>query len=129
MKQIRVSIVKKLCKDNMESVYLDYYPPIVNPDTQKLQRRESLNIKLYGVERTDQVHYVDSKGRNQSKIVRIYQKSKFDIHGKPIPRRVVLTQLQKNHNLAQMNMTEKIRLGRQMTVNKGDFSFLSKLPL
>jgi len=44
----KVSIRKRLIAKNRYSLYLDYYPPIVNPSTKKLQRWEYLKLFIYG---------------------------------------------------------------------------------
>jgi len=43
----KVTLRKKDISGNRQSLYLDYYPPIANPDTGKPTRREFLGLYLY----------------------------------------------------------------------------------
>jgi len=44
---IKVSLRQKKLNTNKISLYLDYYPPIIDPNSGKTTRREFLNIHLY----------------------------------------------------------------------------------
>ncbi|MDK2772167.1 MAG: site-specific integrase [Flavobacterium sp.] len=44
---IKVSLREKQLKTNKVSLYLDYYPPIINPETGIKTRREFLNMHIY----------------------------------------------------------------------------------
>ena len=44
----KVFLRKKEISGDRISLYLDFYPPIRNPHTNRLSRRESLGIYLYG---------------------------------------------------------------------------------
>ena len=101
MKPIKVALRRKPCAKNMESLYLDYYPAIINPDTQRPQRWEYLGIKIYGVDKSETQTFVDNKGRQQIKIVPLYHETKCDKQGKPVRLKQVLSQVEKNHNQAQ----------------------------
>lgn len=122
----RVSLRKKACANNKETLYLDYYPPFINPDTQKPQRWEFLGIRIHSIDKTETIRYRDDKGRSQIKIVPLFHDKKRDKDGKLVRLRNNLSQVQKNHNRAQMAFAEDIRLQRQIAVNKGNFQFASK---
>ena len=124
-KPIKVSLRRKPCANNMESLYFDFYPPITNPDTQRPQRWEYLGIKIYAVDKTETIRFKDSKGRNQIKIVPVFHKSKVDKNGKPLRLKNVLSQMEKNYNVEQLNYAEEIRMLRQIDVNKQNFQFAS----
>lgn len=44
----KVFLRKKEISGDRISLYLDFYPPIRNPHTNRLSRREGLGIYLYG---------------------------------------------------------------------------------
>ncbi len=44
---MKVTIRTKALSNNRQSIYLDFYPPIENPNTRALTRREFLNLYLY----------------------------------------------------------------------------------
>lgn len=44
---IKVSLREKQLKTNKVSLYLDYYPPIINPETGSKTRREFLNMHIH----------------------------------------------------------------------------------
>ncbi|MFD2891178.1 tyrosine-type recombinase/integrase [Flavobacterium chuncheonense] len=48
----KVKLREKQLKSDKISLYLDYYPPIVSPDTGKSTRREFLNLHIYKTPKT-----------------------------------------------------------------------------
>ena len=48
----KVSLRQRPIKDDRLSLYLDYYPPIRNPKTMKMSRREYLGFYIYAKPRT-----------------------------------------------------------------------------
>lgn len=50
---MKATLRKKRLKDQKLSLYLDFYPPIPNPDTGKLTRREFLKLYLYEKPKTE----------------------------------------------------------------------------
>lgn len=125
MKTIKVTLRRKPCAKNMESLYLDYYPPIINPDTQRPQRWEYLGIKIYATDKTESVSFKDKNGRDQIKVVSLFHQTKVDKMGRPVRLKNKLSQVEKNHNNEQINYAEDIRLQRQMDVNRLNFEFAS----
>ena len=59
----KVKLYEKKIKDGRKSLYLDFYPPIINPETRKATRRE--HLKLYVYERpkneTEKKHNKETK--------------------------------------------------------------------
>ncbi len=122
----KVTLRHKPLADNMESLYLDFYPAFRNPDTGKFTRREFLNIKVYSVLKTEQVFYTNEKGKELSKIVPVFHELKKDEKGNPIQKRVSLNELQKKFNREQLQFAENIWIERQKAVNNEDYAFISK---
>lgn len=50
---INVTVRKKKIANNKYSLYLDYYPPIINPNSGKETRREFLKLKIHANPKTD----------------------------------------------------------------------------
>lgn len=48
-----VTLRKKKIANNKESLYLDYFPPIINPSTGKESRREFLKLQIYSKPKDD----------------------------------------------------------------------------
>lgn len=126
MVTIKVTLRRKPTKDNMESLYFDFYPAFRNPDTGKLTRRQFLGIKIFGVLKTEEVTYKDKNDKSATKVVPVFHEHKKDEKGNPIQKKIILTELQKQHNKDQLQFAENIRLDRQRAVNANDFSFKSK---
>ena len=43
----RVSLRQRAIKNDRISLYLDFYPPVRNPETMQMSRREYLGIYIY----------------------------------------------------------------------------------
>ncbi len=54
----KVKLRQKAISGNRQSLYLDFYPPIINPKTQELSRREVLKMYVYDKPRNpiDKIH-------------------------------------------------------------------------
>src|SRR5215213_375490 len=50
---MKVTLREKKLKDNKISLYLDFYPPIIKPDTGKPTRREFLGLYIYSRPKTE----------------------------------------------------------------------------
>ena len=48
-----VTLRKKALANNKSSLYLDYFPPIINPKTGKESRREFLGLQLFEKPKND----------------------------------------------------------------------------
>jgi hypothetical protein len=49
----KVFLREKKLKNNKRGLYLDFYPPILHPDTQKKTRREHLGLYIYERPKTE----------------------------------------------------------------------------
>jgi site-specific recombinase XerD len=58
---MKVTIRKKQLLHGRSSIYLDFWPPIINPDTGKLQRREYLEIYLIDKPKSEMDKYCNSE--------------------------------------------------------------------
>jgi hypothetical protein len=47
MKRANVTLRKKAIRNGKYSLFLDFYPPVFNPNTGKYSRREFLKLYLY----------------------------------------------------------------------------------
>ena len=47
MKTTKVALRKKSISKGRKSLYLDFYPPILSPRTEKMTRREFLGLYIY----------------------------------------------------------------------------------
>src|SRR4051812_32566438 len=77
---MKVTLRTKAISDNRESLYLDFYPPIVNPETGKPTRREFLNLHLY----TKPKNYIDKNHNKEtlSLAETIKAQRQIDIHNR-----------------------------------------------
>lgn len=50
---VNVTVRKKKIADNKFSLYLDFYPPIINPNSGKETRREFLKLKIHAFPKSD----------------------------------------------------------------------------
>jgi hypothetical protein len=50
---MKVTLRKKKLTSGRSSLYLDFYPPLLHPDTGKLTRREFLGIHLFDKPKDD----------------------------------------------------------------------------
>lgn len=70
-KAVKVTLREKPIKGGAEvSLYLDYYPPIINPDNGKDTRREFLNIHLKAVPRTAAERMANADQRRIAEAIR-----------------------------------------------------------
>jgi hypothetical protein len=88
---IKVKLRQKPISGNRQSLYLDFYPAISNPETGETTRREFLNMFLVDEFEFEEQKYFDKKGKEQKRFVPVLDKK-----GKP--KKVNLNTLQKQHN-------------------------------
>ncbi len=108
---IKVKLREKYISVEKTSLYLDYYPPILNNKTGKTTRRKFLKKYLYNTIKVEEQKYLDKNGKEQKKYVPVLNKN-----GKH--KKVVLSSLQKAHNENEMLLAEAIRGNEQNRVNK-----------
>ena len=118
----KVKIYTKPINGGMDTIYLDFYPPIKHPDTGKPTRREYLKLFLYSTEQRE----IDpaTKGTAKEKIT---TKAKLDKDDNP--KKATLTTLQKLHNKETLAIAENVRSTRQLEIQAGQFGFLSTAKL
>lgn len=114
----KVTLRQKPITGNRQTLYLDYYPPIPNPETGKPTRREFLKLFLHDeTEHKEQV-YTDKEGKPQRRIVPVLDKQGRE-------RKVRLNELDRSHNKNTLALAEAIKAQRQLAVQKGNYGFLS----
>ncbi len=108
---IKVKVRSKYIAGNKSSLYLDFYPAIPSPDTEKPTRREFLHLFLHNDIELQETRYTDSNGKEQRRFLKILNK-----HGEPKTRR--LTPVEKQHNDQTIKLAERIRSKRENELNK-----------
>lgn len=114
----KVTLRMKPISDNRQTLYLDYYPPIPHPVTGKSTRREFLRLFIHDeIEHIEQ-SYHDENGKIQRRIIPVLDKHK---QGK----KVRLSEIKKQHNKETLSLAESIKAKRQLSIQKGNYGFLS----
>jgi hypothetical protein len=89
---IKVSLKRETISKNRESLYLDFWPQIPNPETGKPTRREFLKLYLYAPLKS-----MDKKKKDDLEKLLVYDKDK------------VLNAIYKKHNTDNLAIAESIR--------------------
>lgn len=108
---IKATLRKKPILGNKESLYLDFYPKIVNPKTGSFSRREFLNLFLNSEIEHQEEWYPDKNNIQQRRIVPV-------LNGKGKAKSRRLTVLEKQHNKNTWDLAEQIRQRRENELNK-----------
>ncbi len=108
---IKVKLRQKPINDNMLSLYLDFYPPIIDLKTGKKTRREFLGKSIHNEVLTPKQKYIDKNGKENEGFVPM-----LDGNGKP--KRVKLTKAQLAHNVNTLAFAETVRKKRQNELDK-----------
>lgn len=87
----KVKLRQKSISGNRQSLYLDFYPAILHPETNEMTRREFLGLYV------NSESYVDEKGRT---------------------KKIVLSPVDKQHNKETLQLAEQIRQKRENHINK-----------
>lgn len=114
----KVTLRQKPITGNRQTLYLDYYPPIPNPETGKQTRREFLKLFLHDEVEHEEQTYSDKDGKSQRRIVPVLDKQGRE-------KKVRLNELDKKHNKDTFALAEAIKAQRQLAVQKGNYGFLS----
>lgn len=114
----KITLRMKPITDNRQTLYLDYYPPIIHPDTRKETRREFLKLFLLNEIEHEEQTYTDKNNKPQRRIVPVLDKA-----GKP--KKVKLTEIEKRHNKETLALAETIKAQRQLSIQKSNYGFLS----
>ena len=88
---IKVKLRQKKISGNRQSLYLDFYPPVLNPETGELTRREFLGMYIFSETITDE------KGKT---------------------KKVNLSPIDKQHNKETLQLGESIRQKKDNQLNK-----------
>jgi len=107
----KVKLRQKPISGNRQALYLDFYPPIINPVTGKETRREFLNCFLFNEFEVEEQKYYDAKGKEQKRFVPVLNK-------KNERKKVKLNPIDKQHNKETLHVAEQIRQQRDNQINK-----------
>jgi len=88
---IKVKLRQKKISGNRQSLYLDFYPPVLNPETGEQTRREFLGMYIFGET------IIDEKGKT---------------------KKVNLSPIDKQHNKETLQLGESIRQKKDNQLNK-----------
>lgn len=108
---IKVKLRSKHIAGNRSSLYLDFYPPIPDPVTEKPTRREFLNLFIHEDILVKETIYSDSNGKDQRRFEKILNNK-----GEQKTRR--LNREEKQHNEQTIKLAETIRSKRENELNK-----------
>jgi integrase len=108
---IKVKLRFKQISGNRQSLYLDFYPPILHPKTGKATRREFLNLFLFNEIEVEEQKHLDSEGKELKRFVPLLGK-------KGEPKRIKLNPIDKQHNKQTLDLGEQIRQNRDHQLNK-----------
>jgi integrase len=108
---IKVKLRSKSISGNRQSLYLDFYPPIPHPKTDKPTRREFLNLFLQNEIEIEEQKYFDDKGKEQKRFVTVLRKDGEQ-------KKVKLNAFEKQHNEETWKLAEQIRQKRENQLNK-----------
>ncbi len=116
---MKVTIREKLMQGGKVRLYLDFYPPIVNPGTGKTTRREFLTLFLHSDIELKDEKFTDDNGKTAIRTIPVFDK-------KNQPKKAKLTPLQRQHNKETMELAENIKAQRQLKIQAEDYGFLTQ---
>lgn len=120
---IKVTLRRKPIKNDRQSLYLDFYPPVKNPSTGKLTRREFLGLTLINEIEHEVKDYTDGNGKPQQRIIPVLNRN-----GEL--KSIKLSPIQKKENADTLAIAEGIRSKRHNELNKPEiYSEHEKLKL
>ena len=114
----KVTLRSKPISGNRLTLYLDYYPPVPHPETGKATRREFLKLYLNSDVEMEEGQYMDDQRKTQRRIVPVMDRNRCK-------KKRRLSELEKYHNKSTLELAEAIRAQRQLSVQKGNYGFLS----
>jgi integrase len=116
----KVKLLQKSISGNRQTLYLDFYPPIVDTKTGKQTRREFLKMYLFNDIKIEEQNYLDKNGKEQVRFVPV-------LNNKNEPIKVKLSILDKEHNEVTFNLAKQIRNKKESLLNGNqDLSVLEK---
>ena len=109
----KVKLRQKAISGNRQSLYLDFYPAIIHPETGKETRREFLNLFLCNEIEIEEQKYFDANSKEQKRFVPV-----LDKRGEP--KKVKLNPIDKQHNKETSQLAEQIRQKKDKQLNGND---------
>lgn len=106
----KIKLLQKSISGNRQSLYLDFYPPIVNQETNETTRREFLGLYLFDEVEIIEERYFDANSKEQKRFVTVLDKK-----GKP--KKVKLTPVVQAENKRNLKIAEQIRQKRHNQYN------------
>jgi len=107
----KVKLRSKPISGNRLGLYLDFYPPVSHPITNKPTRREFLNMFLFNEFEMEEQRYADANGKEQKRYIHVSGKNGN-------PRKRGLVPAEKQHNEQTQKLANQIRLKRENQLNK-----------
>ncbi|MFL5739312.1 MAG: tyrosine-type recombinase/integrase [Flavisolibacter sp.] len=107
----KVTLRQKPISGNRQSLYLDFYPPIPNPETAELTRREFLNLFIVNEFETEAQIYIDANGKEKKRTVVVLDR-------KGNPKKAKLNPIDKLHNENTLKTANHIKAKRQNALDK-----------
>lgn len=94
-----------------QTLYLDFYPAIIDPKTGKITRREFLNTYVFSDTEIEEQKYDDINGKEQKRFIPVLDK-------KGNPKKAKLDPTEKQHNEVTLQRAEQIRQKKESEINK-----------
>jgi integrase len=116
---MKVTLRTKPISKGRQALYLDFYPPIINPQNGKLTRRQFLELYIHNEIEFEEVIYLNEKGDAMKKLCPILDKYKK-------PKKLRLSPIEKEHNKKTLSLAENIKAQRQLQIQDEDYGFLKK---
>jgi integrase len=113
----KVKLRTKPISGGRQALYLDFYPPIIHPETGKQTRREHLNLFIFSDTEMNEERYINKNGNQVIKFT-----PALDRNGKE--KRAKLNEFEKEHNKETKALAESIRAKRQIEIQNGNYGFL-----
>ena len=109
----KIALRQKPISGNRQTLYLDFYPAILHPETGRETRRQFLNLYLNNEIEIEDQRYLDANGKEQKRLVPVLDK-------KGEPKKIKLNHADKQHNSETLKLAEQIRQNwdRQLNGNQ-----------
>lgn len=108
---IKVSLRMKPISGNRQTLYLDFYPAVIDPKTGKSTRREFLNTYIFSEIEIEEQKYKDKNDKEQKRFVPVLDKKLNE-------KKVKLDPTEKAHNEVTLQRAEQIRQKKENELNK-----------
>jgi len=108
---IKVSLRMKPISGNRQTLFLDFYPAIIDSKTGKSTRREFLNAYIFSEIEIEEQKYKDKNDKEQKRFVPVLDK-KLKV------KKAKLDPTEKQHNEVTLQRAEQIRQKKENELNK-----------